>query len=539
MKKFPVTSQSGTFTGLRACKSADGVEELSAVMTLATGSAQTETLRIEEWNGREYTVVPVVAIVEGVLHGANALTPEFAAASEFGKFPRAWDGRPVVMNHPQINGVFVSAGMPEVLTDFGMGIIFNTRLDGKKLKCEAWLDHSRIEEAGGEMLETLERIRNNEVVEVSVGAWIDVLQRAGSFNGKAYQGVWSGVAPDHLAFLSKGTEGACSVKDGCGVPRLFSVNAAKIGAATSCCKGCDEGVGCSAEPSANEEIKTPAENSSNAAETILALERRSAAHEVILEELSVHAAGEKGLMVNKVPGNMAFGDIKVIVFQGLQEILNLPPYDIDLSCITVDQVVYHIWGRAGLWARSYTVKDDGSIKFSAEEEAVNLLTRIVPRQTNEPNVNQEERTDDMAGNNPGEGGGNTVETPNNTGEEAGAAEGQMTVETASPTFDQLLAAASGETRESIEYGQRMFAARKEELVKSILAVEGCKFTEEQLKAFGMDQLEGMASLANVQTFKGRAVPGDQEGISTNAEGGQSGGQKIAAAPSSYLGTKAE
>lgn len=541
MKKLPTLLASAALAGpmFRVCKDggSDGQEvELSTVMTLATGSAQIETLRIEEWNGREYTVVPVVAIVEGVLHGANAKHQEFAAASEFGKFPKAWDGRPVVMNHPQLNGVFVSAGMPEVLTDFGLGLIFNTSLDGKKLKCEAWLDHARIEELGGECLETLERIRNNEVVEVSVGAWVDVIPRIGSYSGKAYQGVWSGVAPDHLAFLSKGTTGACSVKDGCGVPRLFSANVATIGASTSCCDGCSEGTGCEG----TSEAEAPAVNTAEggkarqptSAEALLTLERRGASYEVLLEDLSVNAVNAEGgtLSVNGVPGNMAFADIKVIVFQGLLELLNAPPYDIDLACITSDQVVYHIWGKAGLWARDFSIDNDGVITFSADETAVNLLTRIVPRQATEPNVNQSERNDDMSGTNTG---GAAVETPGEGAGQEGTQQPNANAE--APTFDQLLAASSAETRESIEYGQRMFKARKDELIKGLMACERNSFSEEQLGAFGIDQLENLATLADVKpNFQGRAIPGGQEGISTNAEGGQGGGMKVAKVQQSYL-----
>src|SRR3990167_10925789 len=238
-------------TGLSINRSGSGSgseKELSGVMTLATGASVSSAIRTETWNGKDYTVVPVVAIVEGVLHGANAVGPEFASADEFGKFPKAWDGRPVVMNHPKLNGIFVSAGIPEVLEEFGLGMIFNSKVEDRKLKVEAWLDHVRIEGVGGEMLTTLERIRKGDVVEVSVGAWLNVAQRSGVFNGKNYVGVWQNVAPDHLAFLSAGDTGACSVADGCGVPRLFSVNHAAIGAsAEACCQNCAEGKACEGE----------------------------------------------------------------------------------------------------------------------------------------------------------------------------------------------------------------------------------------------------------------------------------------------------
>jgi hypothetical protein len=259
----------------RVCRAPES--ELGAVQTLATGQAVTDAIRTESWNGREYTVVPVVAIVEGVLQGANAKTPELATAKEFGKFPKTWDGRPVVMNHPQLKGVFVSAAIPEVLEDFGLGMIFNSKIEDKKLKCEAWLDHARIEELGGESLSTLERIRNGEVVDVSVGAFLDVISRPGTFEGKAYGGVWQNVVPDHLAFLSAGVPGACSVSDGCGVPRLFHSSAAVIGTASACCESCAEGGECGEHnPSVNA-----------GAEALLASERSASFHALLAEQTIV------------------------------------------------------------------------------------------------------------------------------------------------------------------------------------------------------------------------------------------------------------
>ena len=60
------------------------------------------SFRTEKFAGRDYMVVPVVALVEGVIQGVNAANPELALASEFGKFPAGWNGRPVVMDHPEV-----------------------------------------------------------------------------------------------------------------------------------------------------------------------------------------------------------------------------------------------------------------------------------------------------------------------------------------------------------------------------------------------------------------------------------------------------
>ncbi len=513
-------------------------EEISAVMSLSTGTAATDNIRTETWNGREYTVVPVVALVEGVLHGANAKAPEFASAEEFGKFPKAWDGRPVVMNHPQINGVFVSAGIPQVLEDFGLGMIFNSRMEDKKLKCEAWLDHGRIEELGGESLSTLERIREGKVVEVSVGAWIDSQTSSGTYKGKKYAAKWHNVAPDHLAFLSEGVPGACSVKDGCGVPRLFHGAAAHIGAASGdCCSDCAAGKPCTGCEAGG-----------------LELTNEQKAVQAFLAELEAGLEFDDGLSVQKVPADMDMRDVRTIVFQGLLELLDLKAYDIDVLALTQNAVVYYIWGMSGLRMRNYSVNDDGVIKFAGEEVPVNLLTRIVPRQTTAPMVNHQQENE-MSGTSSGTG---SAAAPSTNGEGAGTAAPapaptpsptptptptsaltSAAAAAATPTFEELLRAAPAAMRESFESGVKMHEQRKTELVASLTANAANAFTSEELQAFSLDRLEKLNKLATAGSGEGRAVPLGQPGINANVAGGGNGAPAaFSAAPSNFLGQTA-
>ena len=62
------------------------------------GYSVTSTIHQE----KKHLIVPVVMIVEGVLHGSRG--PLLHLAEEFGKFPEVWNGIPVVINHPQKNG---------------------------------------------------------------------------------------------------------------------------------------------------------------------------------------------------------------------------------------------------------------------------------------------------------------------------------------------------------------------------------------------------------------------------------------------------
>ena len=184
-----------------------------------TSQVKVADTREETLMGRNHLVVPVVALVEMVLQSSTSENPELALAEEFGANPLSWNGRPIVVNHPEIDGEKVSASLPEIVDKEKIGEIYNTTLDGKKLKLEAWIDLERAEGLGGTIYETVQRLQEGEeVIEVSTGLFSNVEEKAGRFSEEDYQGIWRNVVPDHLAILSEAT-GACSIEDGCGAPR--------------------------------------------------------------------------------------------------------------------------------------------------------------------------------------------------------------------------------------------------------------------------------------------------------------------------------
>jgi hypothetical protein len=95
----------------------------SRFITLAGTSYETRT---EMFEGREHLVVPVVALVEGVVHAMNAPAPEFVPAEEFEHHFSGWDGRPIFEGHPTVDGQPVSGNLPEVLGTKRIGMVFNT-----------------------------------------------------------------------------------------------------------------------------------------------------------------------------------------------------------------------------------------------------------------------------------------------------------------------------------------------------------------------------------------------------------------------------
>jgi hypothetical protein len=176
-------------------------------------------VRLETFEGREHVVLPVVALVEGVIHASNAEFPELVLAEEFGKVPQGWDGRPAMLDHPEVGGEKTSANEPSVLERFKLGQVFHARVEGKKLLMEAYLDPARADVVGEEARALLDRARGGQIVEVSVGVFVSSEEKSGEFNGQRFMSIWRDIVPDHLALLPEGKIGACSVEMGCGTPR--------------------------------------------------------------------------------------------------------------------------------------------------------------------------------------------------------------------------------------------------------------------------------------------------------------------------------
>lgn len=172
--------------------------------------------KVVQYDGREHLVVPVIALMEGVIHAVNAETAEFVPAAALSVSPQLWNGRPLVLGHPTQNGTQVSANTTHVLESQSFGQIFNARMSGTRLLMDAYVDPAKAERIGGK--DMVKRLRAGETLEVSVGAFVNTIDESGTHNGKAYKARWSTVAPDHLAFLPNG-RGACSVEMGCGTHR--------------------------------------------------------------------------------------------------------------------------------------------------------------------------------------------------------------------------------------------------------------------------------------------------------------------------------
>lgn len=170
-------------------------------------------VRNETLEGRPYLAVPMVMIKEGVLNGSDG--PILYTSEELAKVPQVWNTKPVVVQHPTLNGKSLSACDPDVLEKYRVGMIMNTSWDGQRLKAEAWLEPSRLEAVDSRVLNAVQK---GEMMEVSTGLFSEIEQKPGVFKGRHYKGVVRNLRPDHLAILPDSI-GACSIADGAGLMR--------------------------------------------------------------------------------------------------------------------------------------------------------------------------------------------------------------------------------------------------------------------------------------------------------------------------------
>ncbi len=172
-------------------------------------------LRRAKMEDRDYLVVPVVMMVEGVLNGSQG--PLYYPSDEISKTPAVWNHKPIVVYHPTMNGQGISACDPDVITQRKVGVIMNTRYDkkAKALKAEAWMEEERLKKVDNRVLQNVQKLK---MTEVSTGLFTDNEEAEGTFKGKAYVAIARNYKPDHLAILPD-QKGACSIADGAGLCR--------------------------------------------------------------------------------------------------------------------------------------------------------------------------------------------------------------------------------------------------------------------------------------------------------------------------------
>lgn len=453
-----------------------------------------------EFEGKTYKSYPCVALVQGVLQGSNADAPELALAEAFGMFDAAgWNGRPLVLNHPKVNGVFVSANHPEVLNDWKIGYIFNARMQEEKLLVDAWID---TENESAELADIMTKLDEGELVEVSTGLFSEIIPQSGIYEGKKYAGVWSNVVPDHLAVLSLGVVGACSISDGCGIPRintkdtemnnvnLFANKGKKqkncSGDSGSCNCGCDKG---------SEPVNI---NANQAGEQHSAIER---------------------FLANALPGNLVLRDVRQILEREGSEYLKkmkdfCNAYYIWLAAATTEVAVFEI-EFGNFYQVGYMMDSDGNVTFDDNIIEVNLLERIVIKNDTDEGNNMSATPANPSVQNAAQPASVTevvspgAGVPTQEVAPTTPSEGQTVVNTvvtpgeAAPkvhnSIEEFIASAPAVFQSQLLEGLERVNSYRTDLVNKISTNSANKFTAEQLNAMETSVLEGISAIANVNS----------------------------------------
>src|SRR6266567_367968 len=118
--------------------------------------------RLDSLEGREYTVVPMIILTEGVHNGTQGLL--YYPKEELAKTPAAWNHKPIVVYHPSINGEGVSACDPTILSSRKVGVMLNTKWEKGRLKSEAWIEKDRANKVDDRIMTAVEA---KEMMELS------------------------------------------------------------------------------------------------------------------------------------------------------------------------------------------------------------------------------------------------------------------------------------------------------------------------------------------------------------------------------------
>ncbi|KKN66748.1 hypothetical protein LCGC14_0468590 [marine sediment metagenome] len=483
------------------------------VMLSVQATPDVAGIRTAEFRGAEHTVIPCVALVEGVLWPANAAAPELALAEEFGRFPQGWNGRPVVFGHPKIDGVPVSASSPDVLEGNSFGQLFNTKLDGIKLKTEIWIDNALVTNLSEEAQKTVEKLKSgDEVIEVSTGMFTMNEIVDGDFDGEHFEAIWRNIVPDHLAVLPEGVPGACSIEDGCGAPRTNKMHPVM--------RACQLNANC--------ESQTVIINSDTDEDG------QKSIFQTLMEK------GAAWFSFRDSSENLSDSDTRAALNNALDAVEDRFTFIIGVFGGSDDSgsFVYEVGFGEALFERTFAI-NDGNITIGADAVRVRPVTKFVPVEVITDNeadstiqenaMNKEEFVNGLIANEATQYTDDDKEWLNGLDEEQlkkmspvvnadAEAEAEATrvaeeAETArlaaieagdTPpvTTEAYIAEAPAEVQEVLNSGVQMHKQRKDALVTAIRANARNTFTEAQLEAKPLGELESIAALSTDISFEG-------------------------------------
>lgn len=442
-----------------------------------------KSVRYASMAGRDYMVVPMTMLVEGVHNGSQG--PLYYPAEELEKLPAVWNHKPLVVYHPEQNGNSISACDPDVITSQGVGVVMNTKwVPGTskqpgKLKAEAWFEVDRLKAVDERVLNAIQK---NQEVEISTGLFTENEAVPGEWQGKAYSAIARNYKPDHLAILPD-VKGACSCDAGCGLLKNEDMKNTK-NADGECDCGAKEGETCNCK---NNKKKMPmtanAKSYGNISNDLYAIIRNKYGDNAWVQDVY------SDFVIYENAGKLFKQSYNLV--DNKTELADSPA--VEVVRVTEYQTVSGEYvGNASSRSKekSMTKKElvDGLIANHGwkEEERETLmgftedrLGGLVPQPKQEP-----------------------------------APKSEPTANQDPVTIEAYVANAPEGIREMLVDGINSHRQAKAALVAEITANKANVFTAERLGAMGIDQLRGIAALAKAQqtttnnkvNFAGAATP---------------------------------
>lgn len=157
-----------------------------------------------------WLVAPMTLIVPGVLDGSRG--PLYYPPNEIAQNHKKWHGYPITRNHP----VNASAYKDGIYDSVGMGVVRNPAIVDNKLVAEGWFHEERTRKVDPQVWNSLIEGRQ---LELSTGLGVENVVENGEcpVTKRRYTAIARNYQPDHVAVLTDGQVGACSIHDGCGV----------------------------------------------------------------------------------------------------------------------------------------------------------------------------------------------------------------------------------------------------------------------------------------------------------------------------------
>lgn len=420
-------------------------------------------MRTETYNGKDHLVAPVILLVEGVHNDY------YYPASEMESTAHLWNGVDVPIMHPQDDtGNYISVNFDPKLNDqCTVGRLWNVTFEEAtdkhpaRLKGEVWIDREKLNKISPESFELMA----TDKMEVSTGLIATEDGLSGAWKDESYLSTLSGFIPDHLALLP-GEFGACSREDGCGIR------------ANKFTKGAD----------------------------------RLAKLDLFLNE------SLKKIELNFLSNKESFEQVREAIqakLNGMDQPNKQPvPLFHYLESTYDDYFIYEVMGSDGngLFKHNYTINENGEAEFSGDPVPIKRVQSYEEVKTNKRRTKSmsngkeccAELIDALIANEA------TQYTEDHRGMLEELPEDVLKVmaevpkvekkEETDPTNEEAIQAAVEKRIANdpiMQEQKRLYDQNKESLIQGLLANKRNEFTEEELKAKDIRELERLYSLAHV------------------------------------------